>query len=82
MTIRETFRPPPVLPAQAPMNIRNTSMVFDKVGHLPKLAVAKPVVVIMELTWKRAKRKLSATLATIPPMFTAIMMTAAATIPR
>ena len=49
--MRETFMPPPVLPAQAPMNISSTSTSRDVWGHRSKSVVAKPVVVMMEATW-------------------------------
>ena len=52
--IRETFRPPPVLPALAPMNITSTSIAFENEGQRSKFVVAKPVVVITDETWKKA----------------------------
>ena len=42
--------PPPVLPAQAPINIKRTRIVFGIVGQRLKSTVAKPVVVMMEAT--------------------------------
>ena len=48
--IRETFIPPLVLPAQAPINISVTNRVLDKAGQRSKSVVAYPVVVIMEPT--------------------------------
>ena len=51
--IRETFRPPPVLPALAPMNITSTSIAFENEGQRSKFVVAKPVVVITDETWKK-----------------------------
>ena len=47
---RDTFRPPPVLPAQLPMNINSTSMVCEYCGQSVKSAVAKPVVEMMDAT--------------------------------
>ncbi len=40
MTIRATLMPPPVDPAQAPMNISTTKMPLEKVGQRLKSAVA------------------------------------------
>ena len=39
ISIRDTFIPPPVLPAQAPTNISITRIVFDNAGHISKSAV-------------------------------------------
>ena len=50
---RDTFNPPPVLPAQAPINMRKTKVLLLVVDHRLKSAVAKPVVVIIEETWKK-----------------------------
>ena len=47
---RETLMPPPVEPAQAPQNMRQTRMTCEKSGQWLKSAVAKPVVVMMEVT--------------------------------
>ena len=58
MTTLATLIPPPVEPAQAPMNINITKMALDKGGHKLKSVVAKPVVVMMEETWKKAWRRL------------------------
>lgn len=52
MMIRETFIPPPVLPAEAPINMTMISMLLEKAGQSVKSAVAKPVVVINDDTWK------------------------------
>ena len=57
--IRLTFIPPPVLPAQAPKTIRSNKIIFEKVGHKLKSQEEYPVVVIMEDTWKKAKRTAS-----------------------
>ena len=57
MTTRATLMPPPVDPAQAPMNIRITRMAWENTGQVLKSAVAKPVVVMMEVTWKKAYRR-------------------------
>ena len=40
--------PPPVLPAQAPININVRRIPFEKVGHRSKFTVEYPVVVITE----------------------------------
>ena len=50
ITRRDTLIPPPVLPAQAPTNIRRTRIVLEKTGHWLKSVVAYPVVVIIEPT--------------------------------
>ena len=47
---RETFIPPPVLPAHAPINISHTSTVLDSVGHRLKSFTTNPVVEIMDAT--------------------------------
>ena len=52
MTKRDTLTPPPVLPAQAPTNMRMTRIVLDISGHVLKSVVANPVVVMMDATWK------------------------------
>lgn len=54
MIILDTFIPPPVLPAQAPINIISTSTAFDRDGYMSKSSVAKPVVEIREDTVKEA----------------------------
>ena len=59
--IRDTLRPPPVEPAQAPQNISSTMTAFDSTGHMSKFVVEKPVVVIIEETWKNAYLKDSPT---------------------
>ena len=58
----DTLIPPPVLPAQAPINISSTRMVFEVSGHISKSVVEKPVVVIIDATWKKACVRLSPTL--------------------
>lgn len=50
ITHRETFIPPPVLPAQAPINMSRVNIPFENSGHLSKSVVEKPVVVIIEPT--------------------------------
>ena len=47
-----------MLPAHAPMNISNTRMLCEKPGQRLKSVVAKPVVVMMEATWKNDWRRL------------------------
>ena len=49
-TIRDTLIPPPVLPAQAPINMSSTRIDWENDGHRLKSAVANPVVVITEPT--------------------------------
>ena len=49
---RETFRPPAVLPAQPPTNISSTSKNLEYSGQRLKSAVAKPVVEMIDVTWK------------------------------
>ena len=46
----DTFRPPAVDPAQAPMNIKIKRTVLERVGQALKSVLEKPVVVIMEET--------------------------------
>ena len=52
--MRETFMPPPVLPAQAPTNMSATRMNLENSGHRLKSTVENPVVVMMDATWKAA----------------------------
>ena len=52
MTKRLTLIPPPVLPAQAPINISITMIILHVVFHVSKSTVANPVVVIIEATVK------------------------------
>ena len=51
ITTLATLNPPPVDPAHAPMNIRATRIVFERVGHVLKLVVEYPVEVIIDETW-------------------------------
>ena len=46
-TTRLHLKPPPVLPAHAPITISVSSMDLEKLGHWSKSVVAKPVVVII-----------------------------------
>ena len=57
---RDTFIPPPVLPAQAPTNINSTNIVRQVCDQASKFIVAYPVVVIMDPTWNAAWRRASA----------------------
>ena len=57
MATRETFRPPAVLPAQPPTNISPSSSTLLRGVHTVKSAVIKPVVLIIEATWKAAWRR-------------------------
>ena len=50
MRRRLTLMPPPVLPAQAPMNMSTTRISLERVGHRSKSQLEKPVVVMMEPT--------------------------------
>ena len=50
----DTLIPPPVLPAHAPQNIRNTRTVLQVCDHLLKSMLENPVVVIIEATWNDA----------------------------
>ena len=45
--MRAHLMPPPVLPAQAPINISTSNIPLEKLGHRSKSVVAKPVVVMM-----------------------------------
>ena len=47
-----------MLPAQAPQNISMTRIVRESSGHRSKFTVAKPVVVMIEATWKAELRTL------------------------
>ena len=47
---RETLKPPPVEPAQAPMIMSSTSVCLENSGQKLKSTVAKPVVVMMLAT--------------------------------
>ena len=48
--ILENLNPPPVDPAQAPIQVRRNISVLENCGHTLKSKVAKPVVVIIEAT--------------------------------
>ena len=48
----DIFIPPPVLPAQAPQNIRSIIMALENVGQRSKSAVANPVVDMIDATVK------------------------------
>ena len=48
--ILPTFKPPPVEPPQAPMNISVIRIIWENIGQELKSAVTKPVVVITEIT--------------------------------
>ena len=74
--------PPPVLPAQAPVNIRKRSSAFEKLGHKLKSETAKPVVVIILDTWKAASCIASLTDGYIPEIFIVIRTILPKAIPR
>ena len=80
--ILPTFKPPPVEPAQAPINISVIIMHCESAGHWLKSAVTNPVVVMMEATWKTACLKETLKDLTIGVMFNAIIHVETATIPR
>ena len=50
MIKRDIFIPPPVLPAQAPINIRLIMIVLENSGHRLKSTVEYPVVVMIDAT--------------------------------
>ena len=52
ISTRDSFKPPAVEPAQAPINISITIIDLENCGQRLKSAVANPVVDIMEVTWK------------------------------
>ena len=54
ISTRDTFMPPAVEPAQPPENISTSSAIRQKVGHMAKSTVAKPVVVMMVTVWNAA----------------------------
>jgi DTW domain-containing protein YfiP len=66
ITILETFIPPPVDPAQAPINIRVTRTALDRVFQVLKSTVEYPVVVIIDDTWKKAWRAAGSMAPTLP----------------
>ena len=53
---RITFTPPPVDPADPPTNINASSTALAVNPQYSKLAVQYPVVVWIEVTWKRLYR--------------------------
>ena len=59
MSTRAHLMPPPVEPAQAPINMSSTRIVLENSGHRLKSVLPKPVVEMMEATWKAAWRTLS-----------------------
>ena len=80
MIILPTFKPPPVEPPQAPINISVIRIICEIIGHELKSAVTKPVVVMTETTWKPACLKAvpkeftsGAMLSVITPIETAII---------
>ena len=74
--------PPPVEPALAPMTMRHSRMVFEKLGHWSKSVVAKPVVVVILETWKAAWRKVSSKVTYCPRMFQAMSRVLPRTMPK
>ena len=50
ITRRETLRPPPVEPADAPTIIRNARITRENSGQRSKFSVQKPVVVMTDET--------------------------------
>ena len=51
ITHRETFIPPPVLPAQAPISISVNKIDLENTGQASKFVVAYPVDVTIVTTW-------------------------------
>ena len=49
---RMAFMPPPVEPAQPPINEQRIRKIGKKMGQLAKSVVANPVVVPMDIAWK------------------------------
>ena len=80
--IRDTLIPPPVLPAQAPINISITSSVLEICGQTLKSVVPYPVVVIMEPTWKNAWRRASRGFGNIWRILKAMIKPLARMMPR
>ena len=80
--ILPTFKPPPVEPAQAPMNISVMIMHCESTGQRLKSAVTNPVVVMMEATWKTACLKEPPKDLITGMMFNAMIPVETATIPR
>ncbi len=80
MIILDTFMPPPVLPAQAPMNIISTMIVLESSGHMSKSAVENPVVETIEATVNEAFLKASPTLGKRCLMFKVMTVMAEMTI--
>ena len=81
ITKRDTFIPPPVLPAQAPIKIRMTKIVLLVCGQRLKSVVAYPVLEIMEATWKDAFVKASKSPCDISRILKVIIPTETAIIP-
>ena len=65
----DIFNPPAVEPAQPPISISVTIMVFENVGHAFMSVTANPVVVIIEDTWNAAVFTASESLAKSPLIF-------------
>ena len=74
--------PPPVEPAQHPVTINNTSIIWLNVGQRLKSAVAKPVVDMMEETWKEECRSACAKPPYSPEVLSVMITIAAMTIPK
>lgn len=51
--------PPAAEPALPPTNMRRTRMAWAGTTHCAKSTLAKPVPVRMEITWKKAWRRLA-----------------------
>ena len=82
MIILDTLMPPPVLPAQAPMNITRTRRVLESSGQRLKSTVPKPVVEIMEATAKDECLRASPAVLKSPLMFIVISPVMTATIKK
>ena len=55
--MRTTFIPPAVEPAQEPINIARSKRIWEAAGQRLKSKVTKPVVEIMEESWKELYRR-------------------------
>ena len=59
ITQRITFTPPAVEPEHPPTNISSNKKICALEGQRSKFTEEKPVVLMMEVVWKNASRKLS-----------------------
>ena len=82
MITLETLKPPPVEPAQAPMIIRRTSVCLENSGQTSKSTVAKPEVVMILETWKKAFLIVVPIPVSLSKVFTVIATVAKSTMPK